>query len=248
MARTTKGASHYEILGVPRDAPAEQIRQRYREMALKLHPDRESSALAVEAMVLINNAYDILSDPKRREAYDAILKTEACSKAGRQARPELWTKMNGWKIQKIIAIALSAACLAGTQIGASHADEVYASGQFMETNRHYLSALAHEPLVAPPLFVPVLGLAWGVLGSFATGFVAKSVIMTVSGHVLPYAVLAAMTKLVAYYIGICRSMIIAIAIKRRHFARWDGRFALVDLVIVELLSLFAGYLEHAGAN
>lgn len=57
----------YEILGVPQDASTEVIKKAYRELSFKNHPDR----LGDNSMQSkINNAYEVLSDPIRRELYD----------------------------------------------------------------------------------------------------------------------------------------------------------------------------------
>lgn len=60
---------YYAILGVPATASAEDIKKAYRKLALEHHPDRagkESEARFKE----INEAYQILSDPKKRAVYD----------------------------------------------------------------------------------------------------------------------------------------------------------------------------------
>jgi len=62
---------YYEILGVPRDAPAESIKKSYRQMALKYHPDRnpgdkDSEDKFKEAA----EAYSVLIDPEKRSVYD----------------------------------------------------------------------------------------------------------------------------------------------------------------------------------
>jgi len=69
---------HYETLGVPRDAPQEQIRAAYRRAASTAHPDREGGS--TERMQAINAAYDVLGDQERRRAYDAG-ETEGSPKA-----------------------------------------------------------------------------------------------------------------------------------------------------------------------
>ncbi|MDB5101734.1 MAG: hypothetical protein JWM80_6155 [Cyanobacteria bacterium RYN_339] len=63
------GASHYEVLGVPRDVDAETLKQAYREAAKRLHPD--AGAQNGAAMVRLNAAYDVLRDPAKRKRYDA---------------------------------------------------------------------------------------------------------------------------------------------------------------------------------
>lgn len=67
--------SFYDILGVARDANADELRRAYRRAALRLHPDRESGAPG--EMVRLNEAYDTLKNPGRRAAYDLTLRTPA---------------------------------------------------------------------------------------------------------------------------------------------------------------------------
>jgi curved DNA-binding protein CbpA len=60
----------YEVLGISRDASADDIRKAYRALAKKYHPDVNSSADAAHMTAMINEAYDLLMDPERRYAYD----------------------------------------------------------------------------------------------------------------------------------------------------------------------------------
>lgn len=64
----------YEILGVPTDATAMQIKVAYRKLAHKLHPDRPSGDK--EAFTLVGKAYEILSDENKRAYYDRTGKVE----------------------------------------------------------------------------------------------------------------------------------------------------------------------------
>ncbi len=62
----------YKVLGVPRDAPDEEIRSAYRKLAKQLHPDLNpvNKASAEERFKKVSGAYDIVGDPVKRKQYD----------------------------------------------------------------------------------------------------------------------------------------------------------------------------------
>jgi curved DNA-binding protein CbpA len=62
--------THYDNLKVTRNAPVEVIRAAYRAMAQKYHPDINSSPAANNNMRLLNEAWEVLSDPLKRAAHD----------------------------------------------------------------------------------------------------------------------------------------------------------------------------------
>ena len=70
MATATK-QDYYETLGVKRGAAAEEVRKAYRRLARKYHPDvNPGDKSAEEKFKQIQEAYDVLSDPKKRKMYD----------------------------------------------------------------------------------------------------------------------------------------------------------------------------------
>ena len=68
----TKKRDYYEVLGVNRDASDEEIKKAYRKLAMKHHPDRNpDSRDGEEKFKEAKEAYEILSEPDKRRAYDA---------------------------------------------------------------------------------------------------------------------------------------------------------------------------------
>ncbi len=66
----TDSRGYYAILGVPEKANYREIKQAYRKLARKYHPDRNSSAFAEDMIKKINAAFEVLSDETKRSQYD----------------------------------------------------------------------------------------------------------------------------------------------------------------------------------
>ena len=90
MASTPWVRSWYDVLGVRPDVSAEELRATYRSHVRSLHPDSRDPSLppadADAALRLVNQAWEVLGDPRRRAAYD-----EGLEETGFRADGEPWT-------------------------------------------------------------------------------------------------------------------------------------------------------------
>ena len=68
---TTAQRDYYEVLGVPREADQQAIKDAFRKLALQYHPDRNIAPDSEERFKEIAQAYAVLSDPHKRADYDA---------------------------------------------------------------------------------------------------------------------------------------------------------------------------------
>jgi len=74
---------YYQIMGVGREAAADDIKRAYRRLARKFHPDVSKEKDAEARFKEIGEAYEVLRDPEKRAAYDAL----GTRKPGEDFRP-----------------------------------------------------------------------------------------------------------------------------------------------------------------
>lgn len=79
-----KFRDYYEVLGVPRTATQEEVQRSYRKLARKYHPDVNKSPDAEDKFKELNEAYEVLKDPDKRQKYDTLGQNW---KAGQEFRP-----------------------------------------------------------------------------------------------------------------------------------------------------------------
>jgi curved DNA-binding protein CbpA len=103
--------SHYDTLQVDRGAPAEDVRSAYRRLAQKFHPDKhQGRAAAALVMAQLNQAYEVLSDPAQRDAYDDWLAREDARAGTAAARGAVFTPdrfgWGGWLVFATTSLAV----------------------------------------------------------------------------------------------------------------------------------------------
>ena len=75
QAEKARKRDYYAILGVDKNASEQEIKRAYKKMAMKYHPDRnaeseETKKMAEKKFIDVNDAYSVLSDPKKKNMYD----------------------------------------------------------------------------------------------------------------------------------------------------------------------------------
>jgi len=84
----------YNILGVSKNASIDEIKSQYRRLALRFHPDKSKSKYAEADFKEISHAYDVLSDPIKRAAYDKESNSKSKERELSQAEPawKVWSR------------------------------------------------------------------------------------------------------------------------------------------------------------
>jgi len=108
--------SHYERLGLPNTASAEDLRQAFRLLSKRYHPDTTSLPLdeAEAAFQALQHAYGVLSDPEQRQRYDALMLVDQSALSPRPPQrvvlrePELRRPLSGGEWLALLLLALAA--------------------------------------------------------------------------------------------------------------------------------------------
>ncbi|RVE69618.1 hypothetical protein OJAV_G00079750 [Oryzias javanicus] len=70
------GKDYYKVLGIAKDVSEDEIKKAYRKQALRFHPDKNKSPGAEDKFKEIAEAYDVLSDAKKRRSTTAMEKKD----------------------------------------------------------------------------------------------------------------------------------------------------------------------------
>ena len=74
---------YYRVLGVDRDAELQTIRSAYRRLVRRYHPDVSRNKNAGRRFLVIQEAYEVLSDPQKRRKYDSLISKSALASTRR---------------------------------------------------------------------------------------------------------------------------------------------------------------------
>jgi curved DNA-binding protein len=97
--------NHYEFLQISPQAEADTIHRVYRFLAVRYHPDNPETG-DPEKFFLLKQAYDVLSDPALRAAYDVGWKTEALQQAPISNTVDFMDNMDGELNRRLAALAV----------------------------------------------------------------------------------------------------------------------------------------------
>lgn len=86
---------YYKILGVDKNATAEEIKKQYRRLARKYHPDVSKETNAEEKFKQVREAYEVLKDPEKKQAYD-----QYDQMGGQRKSSQGFTPPPGWEFHR----------------------------------------------------------------------------------------------------------------------------------------------------
>ena len=89
--KTAQPAEHYAALGLSSDASLAEIKKAFRQKASQYHPDRNTAENAAALFRAVQEAYEVLSDATRRQAYDDNRRRNLLDDPAQTAR-EIWNQ------------------------------------------------------------------------------------------------------------------------------------------------------------
>lgn len=97
----------YACLGLLPGSPASEVKRRYRQLAKQYHPDANHEASAEDRLRALNAAYEFLSDPRRKAAYDAAFEARAAVfNPARRPQPVRSYRRRGLSVQAVLSFTL----------------------------------------------------------------------------------------------------------------------------------------------
>ena len=171
--RQVAAANHYELLNIPPEATTQELRQAFRSLSKRYHPDTTElpEGEAREAFRRLQLAYLTLSDPDRRRTYDATLRAVQPAKRLTAAAPvkpvPVRRALSGgeWLALLLLALAVAFSLVLGVGLAWSRGAEflkppswLVAGGQTVMTNPPRVvdvgSALPSDAALQPPAAQP----------------------------------------------------------------------------------------------
>ena len=122
--------AHYRVLGIPSNADDAAIKKAYRQLALKLHPDKNSAPHADEAFKAVGLAYATLSDSQKRRIYDLSGEEDPDNRGGGGARRGGGANFNGQEVspEDIFNMFFGGGMPPGGMVGMGPGFRVYCTG------------------------------------------------------------------------------------------------------------------------
>lgn len=94
-------SDHYAVLELTRDATDAEIKRRYRQIMREVHPDaNKDDPAATRKAARVNAAFEVLGDPEKRRAYDALLSPRTAARTTQRQRDkqyEVWAEADNWE-------------------------------------------------------------------------------------------------------------------------------------------------------
>jgi DnaJ-class molecular chaperone len=123
MTKKKAATDYYRVLGIDPDAELPTIRSAYRRLARRYHPDVAENKNSGRRFLIIQEAYEVLSDPERRRKYDRLISrpvlasarsSERATPPARAASTEVSVLRRGFRI---VVDALGIRVDAGVRVG-----------------------------------------------------------------------------------------------------------------------------------